>query len=225
MNKKTKYYFIIKNTILLFILNILLGTISRIMNDSLDADDVYVSSIQTIISSVKVLLIITVILGSVYILFLLYNYYISRFYSDYKISAFEGIYHGFLDFYHIYDKVKNSSRVDGIQVDFKRSIISFSVGNKNYSLIFLDLFGKIEGKIDSEFWAVLSKPKKEYGRKTYTRKERFGNPYRVNANYIENLALKTNKEYLNYVVISGFYNIKNKDSKIIAPFEIIDILK
>ena len=62
------------------------------------------------------------------------------------------------------------------------------------------MFGKIEGKIDSEFWAVLSKPKKEYGRKTYTRKERFGNPYRVNANYIENLALKTNKEYLNYVV-------------------------
>jgi len=225
MNTKTKNYFIIKNTILLFVINLILGATSRIIDNVLDADNGIVSSIQVLINVSKVLLVILVVAGTLYILFLLFNYYSSKFYNDYRISAFEGLYHGFIDIYQIYDKIKSSQKSDDIQIDFKRSIIYFSTKTKRYSLIFLDLFGKIEGRIDSEFWAVLSKPKKEYGRKNYTKKDRFPNPYRTNANFIETLKLQNSKNYSNFVVISGFYNMKNKSDNIISPFEIVDILK
>lgn len=224
MNKKTKYYFIIKNTVLLFVLNLVLGAVIKIVGNFFDTSNDIVSSVFILINIAKVLMVIAVIIGAVYIVFLLFSYYSSTFYNDYRITSFEAMYHGFIDIHHVYDKVKLSGQAKDIQVDFKRSIVYFSTNTKRYSLIFLDLFGKVEGRIDSEFWAVLSKPKKEYGKKKYTKKERFPNPYRINANFVENLEAKTDAKYNNFVVISGFYNIKNKSDAIISPFEIVDIL-
>ena len=208
-----------------FIVNLGLGAISRIIDILLDKDNGLISSIQILIDVLKILLVITIIAGTIYIVYLLFNYYASIFYHDYQISTIEAMYHGFIDIYHIYDKIKNSTESNDIQVDLKRSIVSSSTKKNLYALIFMDLLGEIEGRIDSEYWSILSKPKKNYGRKVFSKKDRFPNPFRVNANYIDKLNIKMGRTYINYLVLNGFYNMKNKSDDIISPLEIVDIMK
>ena len=168
MNKQTKYYFLIKATILSFIINLVLGFVKRTLQNLYISSSSILNPVIDLIGVINVLLIIVMILGALYLLILIISYYGSKFYTDYKISVFEGIYHGFIDIHHVYDKLKSSSKVKDIQVDFKRSTIYFDGYEKNYCLKYLDLFGKIEGKLDSEFWASVSKPKKKYNQKVYT---------------------------------------------------------
>ena len=224
MNKQTKYYFLIKYTFLFLLINIALGFLQRTF-ESLNLIMVEVMNpIYDLIGVTKVLLVIAVILGAGYLVYLIGTYYASSFYSDYRISAFEAIYHGFIDIHHVYSRVKSSSKSKDIRIDFKKSTVYFSTMLNHYSLRFLDLFGKIDGRETSEFWSKLSSPKKQYGQRVYTRVEKFPNPYRANQYYIEDLKSKTGNDYQNYVVISGFYKMKDKPEHVIAPYEILDFL-
>lgn len=225
MNKQTKYYYLLKYTFLCLIVNLLLGFVNRTLQSLNFLSDSIAIPLFDLIGVVKVLLVIAVVLGGVTLLYLIFNYYSSRFYRDYHINAFEGIYHGFLDIYQVYDKLHSSSKASNIQVDFKRSTVFFDTVEGHYCYNFIDLFGKIEGKQDSEFWSSVSKPKTRYNQKVYTKKVRFPNPYRVNQEYIQTLKSKTSKQYQNFVVISGFYNMKNKSDFILAPYEILDFIK
>ncbi|AIO19683.1 hypothetical protein KQ51_01809 [Candidatus Izimaplasma bacterium HR1] len=224
MNKQTKYYFILKYTILALVINIVLGFLKRtFISLNLIVDNI-MNPIYDIIGIVNVLLVIAIILGTLYLIYLIAMYYASSFYNDYHINPFEAIYHGFIDIHHLYARVKSSVKVKNMQVDFKRSTIYFSTRDNHYCLKYIDLFGKIRGKETSEFWASLSRPRTQYSQKTYTRVVKFPNPYRANQNYIEDLKSRTTNDYKNFVVISGFYNMKEKAESIIAPYEILDFL-
>jgi hypothetical protein len=224
MNKKTNYYALLKYTLLAFIWNLLLGQANQVLLRFRDVQVDVFDIIISLISVVKVLLVIIVILGCLITVYFIFNYYSSQFYQDYRIGITEAFYNGFIDIYQVYDKVKASSTVTEYKVDFKRQIIYFSTKKQHYSVIFQDLFGRIQGKINSEFWGVLSKPKKEYGKKQYTKIDKFPNPYRTNQEFIEQLKLKTGKTYQNYIAIAGFYKIDEKSKQIIAPYEMIDLL-
>lgn len=225
MNKKTKYYFLIKNTFLCFVINLILGFISRTLQSWNLFNVNIMNPIYDLIAVIKVILVIATVLGVVYLLFLIFVYYSSRFYRDYRINAFEAMYHGFMDIFQVYDKILLSNKALQLQIDFKRSTIYFETKDGYYCIKYLDLFGKIEGKIDSEFWASVSKPKTRYNQKVYTKKVKFPNPYRANNDFISLLKEKTDNIYQNYVVISGFYNIKDKDNHILSPYEILDFIK
>lgn len=225
MNTRTNYFAAIKYTIIAFVVNLLLGQLTQILSRfrSLQVD--IFDSVISIIDVTKVLLVIAVVLGSIYIVFLIFTYFSSVFYQDFKIGIFEAMYNGFADIYTVYDKVKKSSNVKEHKVDFKRQIVYFTTQKGNhYSLIFQDLFGRVQGKLDSEFWATLSKPKKEYGRKKYTKATKFPNPYRVNQDFINELEQKTGNKYNNVVIISGFNKLDETSEIVMAPYEIIDIL-
>ncbi len=225
MNKQTKYYVLIKYTILSLVLTILLGYVSRTLQSwDLFHPDI-INPIYDLIGVLKVLLVIATILGAITLLYLMYNYYTSKFYRDYQLNALEGIYHGFIDIYQVYDKLHNSGKAQNIQVDFKKSTIYFDTQNGYYCFNFIDLFGRIEGKQDSEFWEAVSKPKTRYNQKVYTKRVKFLNPYKANQEYVKLLQSKTSKPYQNYVVISGFYNMKYKPEHILAPYEILDFIK
>ncbi len=224
MNKKTKYYFLIKNILLFFILNLGLGFVNRVLDSYSSVSPDVIELVISFIGIIKVLLVIALVAGTIYLVYLIILYLNSSFYSEYHVSVFEAIYHGFMDVYQIYDMIKRSSKVKELNMEFKDSTIYFSTMNNDYSVIFIDLFGKVEGRIDSEFWAKVSKPQKKYNQKVYTKREKFPNPFKVNQEFISELNSKTNKKYKNYVVISGFYNMDNKSKKIIAPYELIDLI-
>lgn len=225
MNKQTKYYFLIKYTLLSFVFNLVLGFVSRTLQSWDLFNDSIMNPVYDLIGVVKVLLIIATVVGTIYLAFLVFTYYVSKFYRDYKINAFEAVYHGFADIFHVYDRLYDSPKTENIQVDFKRSTIYFNTSEEYYCIKFIDLFGKIEGKLDSEFWASVSRPKTKYNQKVYTKKIKFRNPFRSNQNYIDTLKSKTSKEYQNFLVIAGFYNMKDKDDHILAPYEVLDFIK
>lgn len=225
MNTKTKYYFLIKNSIVLFIVNIVIGLVKDFFSTFDLLPQEVVDFIIGLIGLTRTLIVLAIIAMICYLLYQIYRYFISVFYQTYHISVIEALYHGFVDIHLVYDKIIKSKHITSSQVDFKRSTIYFTVGENHYSVKFLELFGLIEGKLDSEFWAKVSKPKKEYSRKVYTKRMKFPNPYVQNRDFCENLELKGNNEYKNIVVLSGFYKMDLVSDAIIAPYEILDYIK
>lgn len=222
MNTKTKYYFIIKSSIVLFVVNILLGLVKDFLStfELLPRD--IVTFIVGLIGLTKTLIVIGVILLICYLLYHIYRYYISTFYQSFHISVIEALYYGFIDIHVVYDQIVQSKDIKSTKLDFKRSTIYFTTNKGHYSVKFLDLFGVIEGKIDSEYWVKVSRPKKEYNRKVYMKRLKFPNPYVQNRNFCEDLEVKLNHKYENIVVISGFYKMNLVSDNVIAPCEILD---
>lgn len=225
MNNQTKYFFIIKYTFIFLILNLALGFLDRTLQSYFSYMSISFDPLFDLIGVLKVVLVIVIVVASIYLVYSIIMYFGSKFYTDYRISVFEAIYHGFIDIHQVYDKIHMSRKAKNIQIDFKRSTIYFNTETQYYCVKYLDLFGTIEGKIDSEFWASVSKPKKQYSQKVYMKKVKFENPYRSNQEYVRELRMKTNVEYHNYVVISGFYNMKFKNQHILAPYEVLDFIK
>ena len=224
MNTRTKYYFIVKNVLLFFVLNLVIGFITRTISRYVSDKDI-LDTVKDLLNVCRGLFITAMIIGLMYLAYLIYLYYVSAFFKKYKINIFEAMYYGFADIHLVYEKVSSSTLVTEYIVDFKRSIITFSTKQNHYSVIFADLFGKIEGKVDSEYWYQLSRPTKEYNKKSYKKRLKFKNPYRINANYIYELKQKTGMQYKNYVVTSGFYRLTQTSDNIIAAHEIVDLFK
>jgi len=225
VNKKSKYYFLITRLILVFIITLIIGALLKIIAIYQYIEPNIFSAITIIFHVINAILIISICLGVVYLVYQSYCYLSSAFYRDYKINIFEALLHGILDMYLVYDKVKNLSDSKTIKVDFTNNIITFSKKNKHFSILFMDLFGRIDGKDSNDYWFSLSKPQKKYGKTSYAKTIRFPNPILVNQKYAEELKKETGNEYKDYVVLTGFYHMEFTNKKIIPPYEIISLVE
>ena len=223
MNKKTKYYYIITRVVTMFIITLIIGALLKIaaIYQYLEPD---IFSVLTIILHViNTILIIAICCGGVYLMYQIIRYTSSIFYKDYRIGLVEALSSGIMDMHLVYDKIKDTADSKSIKIDFTNNIILFSKKNKHFSILFIDLFGKIDGKEDNDYWYALRKPRKKYGRMTYVNTIRFFNPIVVNHKYVENLKKETEIEYKDFVAITGFYHLEFTHKKIISPYEIISI--
>jgi len=179
------------------------------------------SIIKIILRVVNTILIIALCFGGTYLIYQVYSYRSSTFYRDYKIGTIEALSHGIMDMHLVYDKVRVLADSKTISVDFTNNIITFTRKFKHYSIIFADLFGKIDGKEGSDYWFSQRKPQKKYGRLVYAINIRFSNPIMFNQKYVVELTKETGKEYIDYVVLTGFYQLEFTNKKIISPYEIV----
>ncbi|XMB73036.1 hypothetical protein RJI07_03770 [Mycoplasmatota bacterium WC30] len=224
MNRSSKYYFIMKNMVVGFIIVLIISVIIKISNIYSNLNEDFFQSIIIILKTSNTLLIISLCLASIFIIIQTIAYLNSGFYKIYKINIFEAFYKGILDLYLIHDKIKQFTNSKDIQIDFQNNILYFSDKDKYYSIIFMDIFGQIEGTLDSDFWSVGRRARKQFGRKIYTRQIRFENPFRVNNEFIKKQKLKTGKKFESYVIISGYYKTRKNIKNIISPYEIISIV-
>lgn len=224
MNKKSKYYFILSKFILVFIITFIIVALIRVAVIYQYIDSNLFSAIITVLRVINTVLIIALIVVALYLLVQTYNYRSSMFYQDYRIKTVEAMFHGILDMYVVYDKVKKIADAKSIKVDFSSNIVTFSKKGKYYSILFDDLFGKIDGKEGSDYWYSLSKPQKKYGRTVYANSIRFANPILVNQKFAAELKKETGNEYKDYVVLTGFYQLEFSDKKLISSYEILSLV-
>jgi len=223
MNKKSKYYFIISRLLIIFISTLVIGGLIRIATIYQYLEPNLFSSIIIIFRVFNSLLIIALIFGGIYLIYQLYAYFSSAFYRDYKVNILEALQHGIVDMHFVYDKAKILFDGRTIKVDFANNIITVSKKNKHYSFLFIDLFGVIEGKENSDNWFSVRRPQKKYGKTSYAVSIRFQNPILVSQKYAEELKKGSGNDYSDFVVISGFYKMECQSKKIIPIYEINSI--
>lgn len=221
MNKKTKYYYLITRLILLFISTLIIGAILKIADIYQYIEPNIFSTIEIILHVINTIIIVAVCFGGIYLVYQVYSYRSSAFYRDYRINLVEALSHGIMDMHLVYDKVKTLADSKTTTVDFTNNIITFTRKSQHFSIIFADLFGKIDGKESSEYWFYQRKPHKKYGRVVYAVNIRFSNPILFNQKYVAELTKETGKEYKDYVVLTGFYHLEFTNKKIISPYEIV----
>lgn len=223
MNTRTKYYFIMKSTFIVFMINIILGFGLRTL-EKFSIDNVYVAIGVDIIKIARGFILVYIIFAILLLSYFIILYLTTPFYKAYKINPVEAIYYGVMDMHVIYTNLLNTREIKELDIDFKKQIIYFSTKDKHFSVIYQDLFGVYNGKEDSEYWSKLSKRKKEYGRSTYTKRVNFPNPYRVNQTFAKKLKEIKEVDYQTYTVLSGLYKMQYKSDSILAPYEVADIL-
>lgn len=223
MNKKSKYYFLITRLVFTFILVLIIGALLKIISIYQYIEPNIFSVFSIILTVVNTILIIALCLGGIYLVIQSFSYLSSAFYKEYQINIVEALSQGILDMYLIYDKILNLADSKSIKIDFSHQIITFSRKNNYFSILFVDLFGKIDGKEGNDYWFSLRKPQKKYGRMTYAVTIRFFNPILVNQKYVAELKKETGNEYKDYVVLTGFYHLDFTHKKLISPYEIASI--
>ena len=139
MNKLTKYYFLIRMTIISFVLHILLGIANNVLDKFRYVFPDLFDVLMDLISGAKVILVILIIVGILALVVFIYKYSVSKFYSNYQIGVIEAIYHGFADIHGLYDRLIQSGKVIDLQVDLKRSTIYFMLKDQYYSILYIDL--------------------------------------------------------------------------------------
>ena len=224
MNKKSKYYFIITRLILSFTLSLCIGALLKIADIYQYIEPNLFSVFAIIMHVFNTLLIIAVCIIGLYLIYQIFSYFSSAFYRDYKINILEAFVHGTVDMYVIYDKIVSLADSKTIKIDFSNNIITFARKGKYFSILFADLFGKIDGKEGNDYWYSLKKPQKKYGRIVYANTIRFFNPILVNQKYVAELKKETDHEYQDYVVLTGFYQLDFTHRKLISPYEILSII-
>lgn len=225
MNQKTKYFFLIKYLFIFVILISVISILIKIGNIYNYLNINIFDAIETVLRTINILSIISLCSIIFYFIYQLGTYFTSSLYKAYEVNVFEAIYHGFMDIHLVYEEIHSLTGITDIKVYFKEGVIIFSKKGKHYSIMFLDLFGNVDGREDSEFWFVNRRLRKKFGREQYTKRIKFPNPILVNSGYVEDLYAETDKIYHNYVAISGFYKLQCKSKKIISPFEIRSIVE
>lgn len=225
MDKKTKYYVMTRIIVVSVILIILLSLFNKLFALYRYLLPILFDTLTTIFKAGNIISIILLILTVGYLIYQIYLYTKSRFYQDFKISVFEAIYHGFIEIHLIYDQLVWAKDMSDLNVDMKQSIITFRIKHKHYCLKYLELFGVVNNKMDNEMWGILSKPKKEFGRKRYTKKLKFPNPARQLNEFIDEQKGEEEKEIIGYVVLNGFFKTEHNNDQIIAPYEVLSILE
>lgn len=223
MNSRTKYYFIIKSTFIVFMVNIILGFSIRTL-ERFSLSSVYLSITKDLLQIIRGFLLFYIIAGLALLVYFTILYLSTPFYKVFKINPVEAIYYGVMDMHVIYSNLINKSEIKELDIDFKKQIIFFSTKNSHYSVIYQDLFGVYNGNETSEYWSKLSKRKKEYGRVTYTKRDNFSNPYKVNKDFADTLHSINQKEYITVTVVSGLYKMKHKPESLLAPYEVSDLV-
>lgn len=224
MNKKTKYFFLIKSMIITIFLIILMSTIIKIFNIYRYILPVLFDTLIVISKVVNTLSIISLILVIVYLIYLITLYLKSKFYQYTRINVFEAIYYGIIDIHVVYDQLIKLNDIKELNVDMRQSMLTFNKNKKQYCIKFLEIFGKINNKIENEMWVALSKPKKEFGRTYYQKKIKFPNPIREINEYIEYHKKENGKNIIGYVVLNGFFKSSETSEQILAPYEILSVI-
>ncbi|MBN2540523.1 MAG: hypothetical protein JXB08_03255 [Bacilli bacterium] len=223
MNTRSKYAFLLKGIVIWFVITLFLGALNRILLLYRDVDPNIFDSIMIVVRVFKTILILAMIGALLYIIVQSIAYFQSRFYLVYKVNVFEALFNGILDIHNVYDRINQLPDIKDIEIDFHRQTISASRKDKNYCFLYMDLFGKIEGKENSDYWTIQGRKTRKYGRKTYKKLERFENPIIQCRKYAEDLSLKNQKEYIPFVILSGYHKLGFHSKKILMPYEIISI--
>ncbi len=225
MDSKSKYVQLLKYVITWILVIIVLGLIQKIILLYFPDHMNSITALFYIFTSIKTILILLIIAILCYIIYQSSRYFNSKFYLVYRINYFEALTQGILDMHLVYDPVSNISNVKDIETDFQKRIISFTLNNKRFSLLFMDLYGKIMGSPGWDFWMIQGRKINKDGRVTYQHRAKFENPINDLNNHITKSKSLNNLEHKGFVVISGFYQLSFKTEKIIAPYEISTAIK
>jgi len=225
MNTYSKYTALLKMVIKIIISLIIIGVLNKIITlFYAEAPDLF-ETIKIIFGGVKTVLIITLIVILVYLTSQIVRYLSSSFYLIYKVNVFEALYYGLMDIHLVYDQVNLSVRDSDISTDLKNRIITFDKHGKSYALYFLDLMGFVNGNPSWAEWSIRGSKRRQDGRIVYTSNAKFPNPINALNKYVNTLKATTGKEYIGYVVITGFYKLGFSSKQIILPYEIPSITK
>ncbi len=220
MKSKSKYAFLMKNTVVWFIIILFIGAVTRILGIYHEYATDIIDAIVILLRVIKAILIIGLIGMILYLVIQSVAYFQSKFYRIYRVNIFEALYHGVLDIHVVYDRVSRLDKVTDINMEIQRQVVTFRVNGKNYCVLYQDLYGKINGKESSDYWTLLGRKTKKYGRTNNRILGRVANPIVQCKRYAQELSDKTGLVYEPYVVLSGFYKIDFSSERIIMAFEI-----